>query len=181
MYFISNDTTRWIDVINEIVDNINNTYNRGIKAKPIDVLNDIFLENKIIQFKKIITDNIQSNSDNYNVGDLVRVMNYKNTFTNKMNPKYSNEIYKIKTVNTNKLIVTDTNNKEHTFKKSKVLKISSETENNKSNNNINESIKENRFNRLIQKENLGNNILETRTPELEKIQRKIILIIRKTY
>ena len=49
-YFDAFDTVKWIDIIDKIIDNYNNSVNRGIGYKPIEV-ND-FLENYIRQRKK---------------------------------------------------------------------------------------------------------------------------------
>ena len=49
-YFDAHDTVTWIDIIDKIIDNYNNTVNRGIGYKPIEV--NAFIENQIIQEKK---------------------------------------------------------------------------------------------------------------------------------
>jgi hypothetical protein len=51
-YFISHDTTRWIDVIDKIVKNYNHTYNRGIKSTPEEVNRNKLLEADIILSKR---------------------------------------------------------------------------------------------------------------------------------
>ena len=49
-YFVSHDTVKWYDIIDNIVDNYNRTVNRGIGIEPIKV--NPFIENEIVQEKK---------------------------------------------------------------------------------------------------------------------------------
>ena len=61
----------YFDVLDDIVDEYNNTYHRTIKIKPIDVESDSFAEY-----------NAESNEEGpkFNVGDHVRISKYKNVF-----------------------------------------------------------------------------------------------------
>ena len=61
----------YYDVLNNIVDEYNNTYHRTIKMKPIDVKSDYFAEH-----------NEESNEKNpkFKAGDHVRISKFKNIF-----------------------------------------------------------------------------------------------------
>ena len=74
------------NVLNDIVDQYNNTYNRTIKMKPIDVKNDSFAEY-----------NEESNEKDpkFKVNDHVRISNYKNIFAKRYAPNWSEEIFVI--------------------------------------------------------------------------------------
>ena len=62
----------YIDKLDDIVNDCNNTYHRTIKMKPIDVT-----DNTYIDFKKEVNDK----DPNFKIGDHVRISKYKNIFT----------------------------------------------------------------------------------------------------
>ena len=61
----------YIDKLDDIVGEYNNTYNRAIKMKPVDVK-----DNTYIDFKKEVNDRDPKFKD----GDHVRISKYKNIF-----------------------------------------------------------------------------------------------------
>ena len=61
----------YINKLDDIVDEYNNTYHRTIKMKPVDVK-----DNTYIDFKKEVNDK----DPNFKVGDHVRISKYKNIF-----------------------------------------------------------------------------------------------------
>ena len=61
----------YIDKLDHIVDEYNNTYHRSIKMKPIDVK-----DNTYIDFKK----EINNKDPKFKVGDYVRISKYNNIF-----------------------------------------------------------------------------------------------------
>ena len=77
----------YIDKLDDIVDEYNNTYHRTIKMKPVDVK-----DNTYIDFKK------ESNDKNpkFKVCDHVRISKYKNVFAEGYMPNWSEEIFIIK-------------------------------------------------------------------------------------
>ena len=85
MTAISNNI--YFDVLDDIVDEYNNTYHRTIKMNPIDVKNDSFAEY-----------NEESNEENpkFKVGDHVKISKYKNIFTKLHAPNWSEEISVVK-------------------------------------------------------------------------------------
>ena len=79
----------YVDVLDDVVNNYNNTVHRTIKMKPIDVTSDSYAEY-----------NENSNKRNYKfkAGDHVRISKYKNIFARGYVPNWSEEIFVIKKV-----------------------------------------------------------------------------------
>ena len=123
-YFIAYDTVKWYDIIDDIIKNYNNTYNRGIGCSPSEM--NIFKEQQLINEKKYKTDILKN--DNLRIGDKVRILENKETFGDKMKPKYSNDIYEIIKINKNNIKVKK-GEEEETVKKSKVKSIPPEIQN----------------------------------------------------
>ena len=61
----------YVDKLDDIVSEYNNTYNRTIKMKPVDVK-----DNTYIDFSK----NVNDKDVKFKVGDHVRISKYKNIF-----------------------------------------------------------------------------------------------------
>ena len=79
----------YIDKLNDIVDEYNNTYHNTIKMKPIDVKDNTFIN----------TDKEINNKDpKFKVGDRVRISKYKNIFAKGYTPDWSEEVFVIKKV-----------------------------------------------------------------------------------
>ena len=79
----------YIDKLDDIVNEYNNTYHRTIKMKPVDVK-----DNTYIDFKKEVNDK----DPKFKVGDHVRISKYKNIFTKGYMPNWSEEIFIIKKI-----------------------------------------------------------------------------------
>ena len=73
----------YIDKLNDIVGEYNNTYHRTTKMKPTDVKN-----NKYIDFKKESTDK----DPKFKVGNHVRISKYKNIFAKGYSPNWSEKV-----------------------------------------------------------------------------------------
>ena len=78
----------FFDVLNDIVDEYNNTYHRTIKMKPIDVKSNFFAyyeesNRKDPKFKR---------------GDYARISQYKNIFAKRYTPNWSKEIFVVKII-----------------------------------------------------------------------------------
>ena len=74
----------YIDKLNDTVDESNNTKQKTIKMKPIDVK-----DNTYIDFSKEVNDN----DPKFKVGDHVRISKYKNIFAKGYTPNWSEEIF----------------------------------------------------------------------------------------
>ena len=79
----------YIDKLDDIVHEYNNTKHRRTKMKPIDVK-----DNTYIDFGKEVNDN----DPKFKVGDHVRISKYKNIFAKGYTPNSSEEIFIIKTI-----------------------------------------------------------------------------------
>ena len=74
----------YIDKLDDIVDEYNNTYHKTSKMKPIDVK-----DNTYIDFEKEVNDK----DSKFKVGDYVRISKYKNIFTKEYIPNWSEEVF----------------------------------------------------------------------------------------
>ena len=76
----------YMDKIDDIVKEYNNKYHTSIKMKPVDVM-----DNTYIDFKKEINDK----DPKFKVGDYVRISKYKNIFAKGYTPNCSEKIFVI--------------------------------------------------------------------------------------
>ena len=89
-YITSISKNMYIDKLDDIVNEYNNTYYRTIKMKPIDVK-----DNKCTDFGKEVNDK----DPKFNLGDHVRISKYKNIFATGYTPNWSEEVFVIKEIN----------------------------------------------------------------------------------
>ena len=96
----------YIDKLDDIVDEYNNTYHRTIKMKPVDVKNNTYID-----FKKEVNDK----DPKFKVGDHVRISKYKNIFAKGYAPNWFEEVFvviKIKNAVPWTYAINDLNGKE---------------------------------------------------------------------
>ena len=79
----------YIDKLDDIVNEYNNTKHRATKMKPIDVK-----DNTYINFGKEVNDN----DPKFKVGDLVRISKYKDIFAKGYTPNWCEEVFVIKKI-----------------------------------------------------------------------------------
>ena len=79
----------YIDKLDNIVGEYNNTYHRAIKMKPVDVK-----DNTYIDFKKEVNDK----DPKFKVGDHLKISKYKKIFAKGYIPNWSEEVFVIKKV-----------------------------------------------------------------------------------
>ena len=79
----------YFDVLDDIVDEYNNTYHKTIKMKPVDVGDDSLTEY-----------NEESNEKDpkFKVGDHVRLSKFKNAFAKEYTPNWSEEMFIVKKI-----------------------------------------------------------------------------------
>ena len=77
----------YFDVLDDIVDEYNNTYHKIIKMKPVDVGDDSFAEYNEKSNKK---------DSKFKIGDHVRISKFKNIFAKGYTPNWSEEIFVVK-------------------------------------------------------------------------------------
>ena len=83
-YMTSLSKNVYIDKLDDIVGEYNNTYHRTIKMKPTEVK-----DNTYIDFKK----GVNVRDPKFKVGDHVRVSKYKNIFAKQYTPNCSEEVF----------------------------------------------------------------------------------------
>ena len=81
--------TVYIDKLDDIVDEYNNTYHRTIKMKPIDVKDNTYIN---------IGKEVNDKGPKFKVGDHVKLSKYKNIFAKGYTPNWSEEVFVIKKV-----------------------------------------------------------------------------------
>ena len=83
-YMTSVSKNVYIDKLDDIVGEYNNTYHRKIKMKPVDVK-----DNTHIDFKKKVNDT----DPKFKAGDHVRISKYKNIFAKGYSPNWYEEAF----------------------------------------------------------------------------------------
>ena len=66
----------YIDKLDDIVDEYNNTYHRTIKMKPVDVKDNTYIDSTELHSEKKVNDK----DPKFKVSDRVRISKYKNIF-----------------------------------------------------------------------------------------------------
>ena len=80
----------YYDVLDDIVNEYNNTKHNTIKMKPKDVKNNN---------KRVYIDEHKKKGARYNVGDRVRISKFKNIFAKGYTPNWSREIFIVNKIN----------------------------------------------------------------------------------
>ena len=96
----------YMDKLDNIVNQYNNTYHRTIKMKSVDVK-----DNTYIDFKKVVNDK----DPKFKIGDHVRISKYKNIFAKGYTPNWYEEVFVIKKVKDTVqwiYVINDLNGKE---------------------------------------------------------------------
>ena len=74
----------YIDKLDEVADDYNNTYHRTIKMKPVDVKDDKYIDFEI---------EVNDKDPKFKVGDHVRISRYKNIFAKGYTSNWSEESF----------------------------------------------------------------------------------------
>ena len=85
-YMTSISKNVYVDKLDDVVDEYNNTYHRTIKTKPIDVKNNTYID-----FENKVNDK----DPKFKVGDNVRIFKYKNFFAKGYTPIWSEKVFVI--------------------------------------------------------------------------------------
>ena len=88
-YMTSISKNVYIDKLDDIVDEYNNTYHTTIKMKPIDVKDNTYINS---------SKEINNKDPKFKVGDHIRISKYKNIFAKGYMPNWSEEVFVIKKV-----------------------------------------------------------------------------------
>ena len=122
-YMTSISKNVYIDKLDDIADEYNNTYHTTIKMKPIDAKDNTYINT---------SKEINNNKDpKFKVGDYVRISKYKNIFAKRYMPNWSEEVFIIKKVKNTvswTYVINDLNGEEiiGTFYEKELQKISQE-------------------------------------------------------
>jgi hypothetical protein len=136
-YFIATNSTRWIDIMDIIINNYNTSYHSSIKIAPVKM--NSLLEHEYILYKQNETEIKKTDETEFKINDKVRIRNAVNVFDKKsLNAKFSNEIYTVQEVLNNALIV-EYNNIQYRVKKSDAIITKSSNETKEEVNNIKEA------------------------------------------
>ena len=79
----------YIDKLDDIMSEYNNTYHRTIKMKPVDVKDNTYIDSTALHSNKDLT---------FKVGDHVRISKYKNIFAKGCTPNWSEDVFVIKSL-----------------------------------------------------------------------------------
>ena len=79
----------YIDKLDVIVKDYNNTYHTSIKMKPVDVKDNTYID---------FTKEVNEKDPKFKIGDHVRISKYKNIFAKGYMPNWSEEIFIIKKI-----------------------------------------------------------------------------------
>ena len=90
-YFTANNTKTWIDIIDDLVYNYNNSYHRSIKMSPS--------EGSLKKNSKVVYNNLFPKTDKvsmkpkFSVGDRVRISKKRKDFTKGYLPNFTEEVF----------------------------------------------------------------------------------------
>ena len=107
-YMTSISKNVYIDKLDDIVNEYNNTYHTTIKMKPIDVKDNTYIN---------IDKEVNDKDPTFKVGDYVRISKYKNIFAKGYTPNWSEEVFVIKKIKNTvpwTYVISDLNGEEIT-------------------------------------------------------------------
>ena len=93
-YFTENNTERWVDILQDVSDAMNNSVNRSIGMAPINVT----LDNRKKVFKTLYGSMTPPSDCRFKIGDIVRIPLPKTLFTKGYKPGWTKELYKVSKV-----------------------------------------------------------------------------------
>ena len=96
----------YIDKLDDILNEYNNTYHRAIKMKPVDVKNNTYIDSN---------KGVNDNDPKFKVGHYVRILKHKNIFAKGYTPNWSEKNFVIKEVKNTvpwTHVINDLNGKE---------------------------------------------------------------------
>jgi len=157
--FLSNDSYNWVDHIDEIVRNYNNTVNRGIGCTPREASKNIVQSIIVSEAREHNDKLIKKHHVDMYIGDSCRVRLIKKTF-DKNTQQFSNEVYKIVKIKKNTVDVENDNYILQNIKKKDII-IVNEVENDKGNVSQKKVETEAKIERMLKKEGLDYEIKYT--------------------
>ena len=115
-YMTSISKTVYINKLDDIVNEYNNTYHRTIKMKPVDVKDNTYIDSMELHSAELCS-NKKVNDKCPEFGDHVRISKYKSIFANgyRYTPNWSEQVFVIKKVKNTvpwAYVINDLNGKE---------------------------------------------------------------------
>ena len=98
-YMTATSKNVYYHVLDDVVNEYNNTKHNTIKMKPKDVKNDTTKSSAIARNKRVYIHEHNEKSARYNVGDRVRISKFKNIFAKGYTPNWSREIFIVNKIN----------------------------------------------------------------------------------
>ena len=92
-------TNVYYNVLDDVVNEYNNTKHSTIKMKPIDVGDDTTKSSAIARNERVYTDEHNEKDSRFKVGDRVRISKFKNIFAKGYTPNWSKEIFIVDKIN----------------------------------------------------------------------------------
>lgn len=124
-HFIATNSVVWIDAIDDIIKNYNNSFHRGIGMSPNKMNN--FSEVDYITHQREYSDLLKKKIGvSFEVNDTVRLLRKKKVFEDKQLSKYGDKIYTVVEIYNNSLDVMDNEGIRQRVKKSEVIKVDEE-------------------------------------------------------
>ena len=87
------------DVLDDVVNEYNNTKHNTIKMKPKDVKIDTTKSSAIARNNRVYIDEYNKKSARFNVSDRVRISKFKNIFAKEYTPNWSREVFIVDKIN----------------------------------------------------------------------------------
>ena len=108
-YMTSISKNVYIDKLDDIVNEYNNTYHRASRIKPVDVKDNLYIDStglhsmelhsaELRSTKKHSNKDVNDKNPKFKVGDHVRISKDKNVFAKGYTPNWSEEVFVIKKV-----------------------------------------------------------------------------------
>ena len=95
-YFSSNSTRKYLDVLDEMVNNYNNTWHASIKMAPVEAS---LKKNETTVWRNLYRDREQqTNRPKFSVGDRIRITKKKTAFEKGYTPRWTEELFTISKV-----------------------------------------------------------------------------------
>ena len=79
----------YINKLDDLVNEYNNTYHRTIKMKPVDVKSNTYIESTALHSNKEVNDT----DPKFKVCDHVKISKYKNIFAKGYTPSWSEDVF----------------------------------------------------------------------------------------
>src|SRR5437899_1133023 len=90
-YFTANGTVKWIDVLDKLIKNYNNSYHRSIKMTPSEANQE--KNEELVHTNLYGERTVKKEKPQYKPGDLVRISKYEKDFRKGYLPHFTNEIF----------------------------------------------------------------------------------------